>query len=85
VFADADGASKFQDLRKLVSACQDVEDTTARGIAVGSRAHLVGSAAVVQVCLVLESEVARSNHLTVPSDPSSETSSCIPFTFSCES
>lgn len=48
VFADADGASKFQDLRKLVSACQDVEDTTARGIAVGSRAHLVGSAAVVQ-------------------------------------
>jgi dolichyl-phosphate beta-glucosyltransferase len=65
VFADADGASKFQDLRKLVSACQNIEDTTARGIAVGSRAHLVGSAAVVQVCLVLELAIARNDYLTV--------------------
>ena len=48
VFADADGASKFDDLSKLVSACQKVEDKDGRGVAVGSRAHLVGSAAVVQ-------------------------------------
>lgn len=53
VFADADGASKFEDLRKLVKACQEIEDSASRGIAVGSRAHLVGSAAVVQVCLML--------------------------------
>ena len=48
VFADADGASKFDDLGKLVSACQEVEDGKGRGVAVGSRAHLVGSEAVVQ-------------------------------------
>lgn len=49
VFADADGASNFDDLGKLVQACQDVEDADSRGIAVGSRAHLVGSEAVVKV------------------------------------
>lgn len=48
VFADADGASKFSDLGKLVKACQDVEDSEGRGVAVGSRAHMVGSEAVVK-------------------------------------
>ncbi|KAK1144535.1 dolichyl-phosphate beta-glucosyltransferase [Aspergillus melleus] len=48
VFADADGASKFEDLGKLVSACQGVEDSDGRGVAVGSRAHMVGSEAVVK-------------------------------------
>ena len=48
VFADADGASKFDDLGKLVTACQEVKDADGRGIAVGSRAHLVGSEAVVK-------------------------------------
>jgi dolichyl-phosphate beta-glucosyltransferase len=48
VFADADGASNFTDLDKLVRACQDVEDAQGRGVAVGSRAHLVGSDAVVK-------------------------------------
>lgn len=48
VFADADGASKFTDLAKLVSACQEIEDAEGRGVAVGSRAHLVGSDAVVK-------------------------------------
>ena len=47
LFADADGASKFEDLDKLLQGCQKAEDTAGRGIAVGSRAHLVGSAAVV--------------------------------------
>lgn len=51
VFADADGASKFEDLGKLVEACRDVEDRDGRGVAVGSRAHMVGSEAVVKVCL----------------------------------
>lgn len=49
VFADADGASKFDDLGKLVAACQEIEDGDGRGVAVGSRAHMVGSEAVVKV------------------------------------
>lgn len=49
VFADADGASRFEDLGKLVSASSEIEDSEGRGVAVGSRAHLVGSEAVVKV------------------------------------
>jgi dolichyl-phosphate beta-glucosyltransferase len=49
VFADADGASKFEDLAKLVEGCKEVEDGPKRAVAVGSRAHLVGSEAVVKV------------------------------------
>jgi dolichyl-phosphate beta-glucosyltransferase len=49
VFADADGASKFEDLAKLVKGCKEVEDGSKRSVAVGSRAHLVGSEAVVKV------------------------------------
>ncbi|KAJ5709081.1 Dolichyl-phosphate beta-glucosyltransferase [Penicillium malachiteum] len=48
VFADADGASKFEDLGKLVTACSGIEDAGGRGVAVGSRAHMVGSEAVVK-------------------------------------
>ncbi len=63
VFADADGASKFDDLGSLVSACQKLEEKDrdnrpqvkggggeegGRAVAVGSRAHLVGSEAVVK-------------------------------------
>ncbi|KAF2836783.1 glycosyltransferase family 2 protein [Patellaria atrata CBS 101060] len=48
VFADADGASKFEDLAKLVKGCQDIEDDKGRGVAIGSRAHLVGSDAIVK-------------------------------------
>ena len=48
LFADADGASKFSDLSKLLRACQDTEDAKGRAVAVGSRAHLVGSEAVVK-------------------------------------
>lgn len=49
IFADADGASRFSDLAKLVVACDEINDAAGRGIAVGSRAHLVGSEAVVKV------------------------------------
>ncbi|PSN74077.1 hypothetical protein BS50DRAFT_580930 [Corynespora cassiicola Philippines] len=48
VFADADGASQFSDLGKLVAGCKSVEDKQGRGVAIGSRAHLVGSEAVVK-------------------------------------
>ena len=48
VFADADGASRFSDLGKLIEGCEDVVDGSNRGVAIGSRGHLVGSEAVVQ-------------------------------------
>jgi dolichyl-phosphate beta-glucosyltransferase len=50
VFADADGASRFDDLGKMVEGCRKVQDKHGRGVAIGSRAHLVGSEAVVKVC-----------------------------------
>ena len=53
VFADADGASKFSDLAKLVEGCKAVADEPNRAVAVGSRSHLVGSEAVVKVCQLL--------------------------------
>lgn len=86
VFADADGASKFEDLKKLVTGCKEVEDQSARGIAVGSRAHLVGSEAVVKVCPTslqtfylcsntssALSTTQRSNALLPPPPPSPNT------------
>ncbi|KAK4145920.1 glycosyltransferase [Dichotomopilus funicola] len=48
VFADADGASRFSDLGRLIEGCEDVVDGSNRGVAIGSRAHLVGSDAVVK-------------------------------------
>jgi dolichyl-phosphate beta-glucosyltransferase len=65
VFADADGASKFQDLRKLVKGCQEIEDEAGRGIAVGSRAHMVGTEAVVKV----SSSLNVSRFLTITNTP----------------
>ena len=76
VFADADGASRFEDLAKLVEGCKEVEDEPSRGIAVGSRAHLVGSEAVVKVCQTLC--ILESQPLTAASDLPSEIHSCIP-------
>jgi dolichyl-phosphate beta-glucosyltransferase len=51
IFADADGASTFSDLGKLIEGCKEVHDRPRRGIAVGSRAHMVGTEAVVKVSL----------------------------------
>lgn len=48
LFADADGASNITDLPKLVTAAEGVADSESRAVAVGSRAHMVNSAAVVQ-------------------------------------
>ncbi|PYI05283.1 hypothetical protein BO78DRAFT_398250 [Aspergillus sclerotiicarbonarius CBS 121057] len=83
VFADADGASKFEDLGKLVAACQAIEDVQGRGVAVGSRAHMVGSEAVVKVCLSSFLSAANGWALTDgPCDSARNcaTSSCILFT-----
>ncbi|RQM06616.1 hypothetical protein DH86_00001260, partial [Scytalidium sp. 3C] len=62
IFADADGASRFSDLAKLVVACDEINDAAGRGIAVGSRAHLVGSEAVVKRS-VLRNALMHSFHL----------------------
>lgn len=55
VFADADGASRFSDLGALVQACEKTKDKQGRAVGIGSRAHMVGTEAVVQV---------RPTHLT---------------------
>jgi len=47
LMVDADGASRFQDLEKLWSRLDEVQDG-GRGVAVGSRAHLVKTEAVVK-------------------------------------
>jgi dolichyl-phosphate beta-glucosyltransferase len=80
VFADADGASKFEDLAKLVEGCDEVADEHNRGIAVGSRAHMVGSEAVIKVCLAkfYHLDQSQPSH----SDPQSATPSCTPSTYS---
>lgn len=52
LFADADGASRFSDMGKLLEGCEEVVDASERGVAIGSRAHLVGSEAVVKVRIV---------------------------------
>ena len=48
VFADADGASRFPDLRALLAAAEKVADAHDRAVAIGSRAHMVGTPAVVK-------------------------------------
>ncbi|KAG6009112.1 hypothetical protein E4U21_003181 [Claviceps maximensis] len=40
LFADADGASRFSDVGKLIEGCEKVVDGSLRGVAIGSRAHL---------------------------------------------
>jgi dolichyl-phosphate beta-glucosyltransferase len=79
VFADADGASRFSDLEKLIEGCQSVEDKQGRGVAIGSRAHLVGSDAVVKVCILCLT-FDRVTIIDPSSAPNSATSSCTPST-----
>ncbi|KAI9158300.1 Dolichyl-phosphate beta-glucosyltransferase [Paramyrothecium foliicola] len=62
LFADADGASRFSDVAKLIEACEEVVDGSHRGVAIGSRAHLVGSEAVVKRS-ALRNFLMRSFHL----------------------
>ncbi|CAK4034060.1 glycosyltransferase family 2 [Lecanosticta acicola] len=64
VFADADGASKFSDLGKLVVACERAKDRLGRAVSVGSRAHMVGTEAVVQRS-ALRNLLMRAFHLGI--------------------
>lgn len=76
VFADADGASRFTDLGKLVVACEKAKDKQGRAVGVGSRAHMVGTEAVVKVCFDFAPKYVTM--LTCSSDLPSETFSCAP-------
>lgn len=81
IFADADGASRFEDLAALVTACGRVEDAQGRGIAIGSRAHLVGSEAVVKVILKDRFPSTRDVLLTIPIkalSPPKHSHACLP-------
>ncbi|KAG6065221.1 hypothetical protein E4U32_007569 [Claviceps aff. humidiphila group G2b] len=64
LFADADGASRFRDVGKLIEGCEEVVDGSLRGVAIGSRAHLVGSEAVVKRS-ALRNFLMRSFHLVL--------------------
>lgn len=64
VFADADGASKFEDLGKLVVGCEKAKDKQGRAVGVGSRAHMVGTEAVVKRSL-LRNTLMRAFHLLI--------------------
>ncbi|KAM0321713.1 hypothetical protein ACHAQA_009952 [Verticillium albo-atrum] len=64
LFADADGASRFSDLGRLIEGAEEVVDGAHRGVAIGSRAHLVGSDAVVQRSFV-RNFLMRSFHLVL--------------------
>lgn len=69
VFADADGASRFSDLGKLMENCDRVADDKGRAVGVGSRAHMVGSEAVVKV-RTRQVNVTRLNTISDPSQRS---------------
>ncbi|KAF2857282.1 glycosyltransferase family 2 protein [Piedraia hortae CBS 480.64] len=64
VFADADGASQFDDLGKLVVACERAKDSQGRAVGVGSRAHMVGTEAVVKRSM-LRNLLMRCFHLLI--------------------
>jgi dolichyl-phosphate beta-glucosyltransferase len=63
LFADADGASKFSDLAKLMKSLEKVTDGSFRGVAIGSRAHMVGSDAVVKVGLLFNALTRLTEHI----------------------
>ncbi|KAK3638862.1 dolichyl-phosphate beta-glucosyltransferase [Elasticomyces elasticus] len=64
VFADADGASQFSDLGKLVTGSEKAKDKLGRAVAVGSRAHMVGTDAVVKRS-ALRNLLMRAFHLGI--------------------
>uniref|UniRef100_L2GH66 dolichyl-phosphate beta-glucosyltransferase n=1 Tax=Colletotrichum fructicola (strain Nara gc5) TaxID=1213859 RepID=L2GH66_COLFN len=54
----------FSDLGRLIQGCEEVVDGSHRGVAIGSRAHLVGSEAVVKRS-ALRNFLMRSFHLVL--------------------
>ena len=76
VFADADGASRFSDLGGLVQACEKAKDSQGRAVGVGSRAHMVGTEAVVKVRFSWTPDCPNGVRLILCSARSSATPSC---------
>lgn len=66
LFADADGASRFSDVSRLIEGVEEVVDGSRRGVAIGSRAHLVGSEAVVKVSQATTRYQILRHQLTTP-------------------
>jgi dolichyl-phosphate beta-glucosyltransferase len=64
LFADADGASNIDDLSRLEMALEE-KQANDYGIAIGSRAHLVGTQATVNVSLVSQSSLQDCPRPTV--------------------
>ena len=86
LFADADGASRFSDVGNLIEGLEEVVDGSHRGIAVGSRAHLVGSEAVVKVTVSAPAPLSYLLLTLFPlSAPSSATFSCAASTSASQS
>ena len=52
LMADADGASRIEDLEELWKKMDEIAPDNVPGVIVGSRAHLVKSEAVVKVCFL---------------------------------
>lgn len=55
LMADADGASRIDDLEGLWKKMDEIAPANVPGVVVGSRAHLVKSEAVVKVCFLKSS------------------------------
>jgi dolichyl-phosphate beta-glucosyltransferase len=55
LFADADGATDFKDLGEMIKVADAIAKTDPEGkgraVVIGSRAHMVGTEAVVKVCV----------------------------------
>jgi dolichyl-phosphate beta-glucosyltransferase len=64
LFADADGASKFTDIEKLFAALKKYEQKERGAVAVGSRAYLVNTEAVVKRSFI-RNFLMRCLHLLV--------------------
>ena len=57
LMADADGASRIEDLEELWKKMDEIAPDNVPGVIVGSRAHLVKSEAVVKVCFFFSCKI----------------------------
>ncbi|GMM29165.1 dolichyl-phosphate beta-glucosyltransferase [Martiniozyma asiatica (nom. inval.)] len=64
IFADADGATRFSDISKLLNEIQKFENEDTPAVAIGSRAHMVNTDAVVKRSMI-RNFLMRGLHLLV--------------------
>ena len=70
LMADADGASRIEDLEELWKKMDEIAPNNDPGVVVGSRAHLVKSEAVVKVCVFFPSVFLLKSRIDFSSTPS---------------